>query len=66
MYCLRASASQKGLKGQIRDLKQQLKRPAPFVGPLTHKLFSLVLKSFQSFLACRGSQKLRFVDLGLT
>ena len=34
------------------------------------KLFRLVLKvsyfSFQSILACRGSQKLHFGDLGLT
>ena len=44
--------------------------PPPFVGLLSHKLFRLVLKSricsFQSILACRGSQKLHLGDLGLT
>ena len=43
--------------------------PPPFVGLLSHKLFRLVLKVsylfFQSLLACRGSQKLHFVVLGL-
>ena len=44
--------------------------PPPFVGHLSHKLFRQLLKSrifsFQSILACRGSQKIHFGDLGLT
>ena len=48
-----------------------LKRPAPLCRfPLSHKLFRLVLKSrifsFQSILACCGSEKLYFGDLELT
>ena len=67
MYFLRASASQKGLKGKkyetLSSSSKNFERD-------TYKLFRLVFKSricsFQSFLACRGSQKLHFVDLGLT
>ena len=45
--------------------------PPPFVGFFSDpKLFRQLLKSrifsFQSLLACRGSQKLHFGDLGLT
>ena len=43
--------------------------PPPFVGILSHKLFRLVLKprifSFQSFLACTGSQISYLVTLDL-
>ena len=82
MYFLRASASQKGLKGKIRDLKQQfeefwepkhlqknLQRGAGrFSDP---KLFRLVLKVSYFLLSIHfGLQgriiKLHFGDLGLT
>ena len=58
--------SQKTYKGGRRP-----KAAAPLCMFFSHpKLFILVLKSrifsFQSILACRGSQKLHFGDLGLT
>ena len=92
MLFLRASASQKGLKGkQYETLSSSSKNfgseknneknykggaLAPpfvmfFVGfsatqNCSDWCLSLVFFSFQSSLACRGSQKLHFVDLGLT
>ena len=63
-----APASQNGLKGKIRDVK----RPAPLCRfLLLPKFLELLLEvfflcSFQSILACRGSRKLHFGDLGLT
>ena len=70
---LKPSASQNGLKEKIRDLSSSLNNfgpPPPFVCFALPKFFELLLKSrsfsFQSIMACRGSQKLHFGDLGLT
>ena len=62
---LRASASQKGLKGKNTRLKHQSEQ---FWGAQNSSNCCLRSRIFscQSFLACRGSQKLHFVDLGLT
>ena len=57
--------------GSLKNQQTGAGRPPPFVGFwLLPKFFEHLLKSrifsFQSILACRGSQKLLFGDLGLT